>query len=89
VRRSSNIFSAHRSFSEIDAGSNDLALQQDVHAKAVDVWALGECKTRNGTPTVLTPNTSSGVTLYCMIRGQLPFESTNPLELYDAIKTAP
>jgi len=28
----------------------------------------------------------TGVTLYCMLRGCLPFEADNPLELFEAIK---
>jgi hypothetical protein len=28
----------------------------------------------------------SGVTLYCMLRGSLPFEADNPLDLFEAIK---
>ncbi|KAI8988131.1 kinase-like domain-containing protein [Mycotypha africana] len=32
---------------------------------------------------------SMGITLYCMIYGQLPFKSANVLELYDMIKEAP
>lgn len=28
-----------------------------------------------------------GVTLYCMLRGRLPFEADNPLELLERIKT--
>ncbi|KAH8090390.1 kinase-like domain-containing protein [Filobasidium floriforme] len=41
--------------------------QGDVHAKPVDIWAMG-------------------VTLYCMLRGSLPFEADNPLDLFEAIK---
>ncbi|KAJ9092103.1 hypothetical protein QFC21_006969 [Naganishia friedmannii] len=32
---------------------------------------------------------SLGVTLYCMLRGRLPFEAANPLELFEAIRDLP
>ncbi|KAL1922240.1 uncharacterized protein VTP21DRAFT_9779 [Calcarisporiella thermophila] len=32
---------------------------------------------------------SMGITLYCMVLGRLPFTSTNIIELYESIRTAP
>lgn len=32
---------------------------------------------------------SLGVTLYCMLRGRLPFEQENPLDLFEAIQSQP
>jgi len=29
----------------------------------------------------------SGVTLYCMLTGRLPFNVENPIELFEAVKT--
>lgn len=30
-----------------------------------------------------------GITLYCLLRGRLPFEAENPLDLYEAIRDDP
>ena len=32
---------------------------------------------------------SKGVTLYCLLRGRLPFEAENPLDLYESIRDDP
>lgn len=34
-------------------------------------------------------DTVEGVTLYCLLRGRLPFEAANPLDLYESIRDDP
>lgn len=47
-----------------------VSTEQEIHAKAVDIWALG-------------------ITLYCMLRGRLPFVADTPIQLYEAIRDSP
>lgn len=56
-----------------------IANTEEVHGKAVDIWALG----------TLPPSTllMTGVTLYCMLTGKLPFNVENPIDLFEAVKT--
>ncbi|WVQ94579.1 hypothetical protein IAU59_001659 [Kwoniella sp. CBS 9459] len=56
------------------------AHQQDLHGKAVDIWALGKSLDWVNLADQL------GVTLYCMLTGKLPFNVPNPMELFTAVR---
>jgi serine/threonine protein kinase len=65
-----------------------LVTQAGIHAKPVDIWAMGERDTLDlcRYDMLLKKAFIIGVTLYCMLRGCLPFEADNPLDLFEAIK---
>ena len=56
-----------------------VANTEEVHGKAVDIWALGTDLRRD--------ELTAGVTLYCMLTGKLPFNVENPIDLFEAVKT--
>lgn len=60
----------------------------DFHGKADDLWSLGECDSSRLVHKDFCSShiNATGVTLYCMVVGRLPFDKSQFLELYESIK---